>query len=207
MSWAEHERAALAATLREIDPASPTLCEGWSAHRLLAHLVLREHRPDLMVRDAGAPAGAEPQLTRLIDGPRAPSYEALIDRFTAGPPRWSPFSWAPDATDLVEYVVHHEDLRRAGEPRPPRRLPAAMEAALWERLILMARLVHRSSPVGVVLVVPSGPRRVVRRRRDAVAVIGAPVELALHTLGRGSVARVEVRGRPETVARFEAGRE
>ncbi|MFD1718022.1 TIGR03085 family metal-binding protein [Georgenia deserti] len=204
-SWAEAERAAFVRTLHATDPAAPTLCEGWTVHRLVAHLVSREHRPAAALRDGTAAVGDEPSLNALLDGPDAPPYRDLVDRFAAGPPRWSPFSWAAETTNLIEYVVHHEDVRRGGpEPAEPRVLPTDMVRAVWERLGPMARLAHRSSPTGVVHVVPGGPRRTVRRRTDAVAVVGDPVELALYTLGRRDEAEVDLLGRPETVEAFRA---
>ncbi|MFC7406788.1 TIGR03085 family metal-binding protein [Georgenia alba] len=204
-TWVDVERAAFVETLREADPAAPTLCTGWTVHRLLAHLVVRESRPDLAAGAARAPAGAEPQLTGLISGPGAPSYQDLLERFASGPPAWTPFAWAPEATNLVEYVVHHEDVRRAAPSEAePRVLATDMVRALWHRLGTLARLAYRRSPVGVVHAVPGGPRRVVRRRPDAVVVWGDPVELALHALGRTEAADVDVLGRPETVEAFFA---
>ena len=40
------ERSALADTLEQIGPNQPTLCTGWRTQDLLAHLVVRERRPD-----------------------------------------------------------------------------------------------------------------------------------------------------------------
>jgi hypothetical protein len=40
------ERAALCATLDEVGPEAPTLCEGWLTADLAAHLLVRETRPD-----------------------------------------------------------------------------------------------------------------------------------------------------------------
>ena len=40
------EREALADALASAGPDAPTLCEGWTAHDLAAHLIAREHRPD-----------------------------------------------------------------------------------------------------------------------------------------------------------------
>ena len=45
MTYAQDERAALAALLHETGPDGPTLCEGWQTRDLVAHLVLRERRP------------------------------------------------------------------------------------------------------------------------------------------------------------------
>ncbi|PFG38189.1 uncharacterized protein (TIGR03085 family) [Georgenia soli] len=209
-AWMEVERAALVETLRAADPDAPTLCEGWTVRDLTAHLVAREHLPlrhalDQLERRA---PGQERFQGRLADGARtADGYRALVDRFAAGIPARSPMAWAGDAAHLIEYVVHHEDVRRAGpDPAEPRTLPTDLVRAVWERLAPLARIAYRSSPVGVVMAVPGGPRRVVRRRADAVVVLGDPVELALHALGRERVAEVDVLGRDEVVDRFLAGR-
>jgi len=209
-AWMEVERGALVETLRTADPDAPTLCEGWTVRDLTAHLVEREQQPlrrglDQLER---RPPGSERFQSRLADGARTPDgYRTLVARFAAGIPSWSPMGWAGDAAHLVEYVVHHEDVRRAGpEPAEPRVLPTDLVLAVWERLVPLARMAYLSSPVGVVLAVPGGPRRVVRRRPDAVVVLGDPVELALHALGREKVAEVDVLGRDEVVDRYLASR-
>ncbi|MGZ4521727.1 MAG: maleylpyruvate isomerase family mycothiol-dependent enzyme, partial [Mycobacteriaceae bacterium] len=46
MTAAQRERSDLSALLGELGPEAPTLCGGWSARDLLAHLVLRETRLD-----------------------------------------------------------------------------------------------------------------------------------------------------------------
>ncbi|UNX56152.1 TIGR03085 family metal-binding protein [Georgenia sp. TF02-10] len=209
MPWMETERAALVQTLREADPDAATMCEGWTVRHVLGHLVLREQRPYLVLPDmlARRPPGQEPFLGRLVAGARTPAgYQALVDRFAGGPPAWSPVGWLGDTGNLIEYVVHHEDVRRGGaEPAEPRVLPPDMVRAVWARLLPTARLSYRTSPVGVVLVVPGGPRRVVHRGADAVVVVGDPVELALHALGR-THAEVDVHGRSAVVDRFLASR-
>ena len=43
---AARERAALVRTLRDAGPEAPTLCEGWATKDLVAHMVVRERRPD-----------------------------------------------------------------------------------------------------------------------------------------------------------------
>ena len=210
MAWMEDERAALVEALRAADPDAPTLCEGWTVRDLVAHLVEREHMPlrsglDMLERRA---PGTERFQGRLADGARTPEgYRALVDRFAAGIPAWSPVGWAGDAAHLLEYVVHHEDVRRAGaDPAEPRVLPTDLVRAVWARLGPLARMAYRTSPVGVVLAVPGGPRHVVHRGEDAVVILGDPVELALHALGRDEAAEVEVLGRDEVVDRYLAAR-
>lgn len=212
MPWTEQERDALVETLLAADPEAPTLCEGWSVHRLLAHLVLREHQPHRVALDAGAAPGSEPQLGELMSGPAAPAYRDLVERFAGGPPAWSPFRWAPEPANLLEYVVHHEDIRRAaGDDVEPRELPAAMQQAIWKVLLPMARMINARSPLDLVLAVPNGPRQVIRRpwpfaprRRLAMAVVGEPAELALYVMGRQDAAHVEILATAEAAGAFSA---
>jgi hypothetical protein len=63
------------------------------------------------------------------------------------------------------------------------------------------RAQYRHCPVGVVLAVPDGPRRVVHRGPDSVTLTGAASELLLFTLGRRAQARVDVDGSQAAVAR------
>ncbi len=46
---AARERASLSDLLDRVGPDAPTLCEGWNARDLTAHLVLRESRPDAVL--------------------------------------------------------------------------------------------------------------------------------------------------------------
>lgn len=206
MSWVDDEKTALVATLRSTDPYASTLDEGWDVRRLLAHLVQREHELLSGVTDAVArkPPGQEPALTRLVAGASTPQgYATLIDRFAADPPRWSPYSWAAEKINLVEYVVHHEDIRRGGpDPAQPRSLPAGQQHAIWQQLGLFA-LTFRSSPVGVRLATPTGSSRVAKKG-DGVTLIGEPVELALYISGRRPPAQVALTGSPDAITAFTA---
>jgi uncharacterized protein (TIGR03085 family) len=201
------ERQALAETFRTSDPDGPTLDEGWTVRHLLAHLVQREQDPfgatkDLVQR---RPPGEEKELGRLVDDARTPAgYSALVDRFLAGPPRWSPFRWAGDRTNLLEYVVHHEDVRRGSlGDVAPRSLPDGQLEALWTQLPFVGRLKFRAAPVGVTLEWPGHQVHVVKRAEPGVVLRGQPVELALYVTGRREAAEVGVFGDPDAVARFE----
>lgn len=206
MSWVATEQEALVQTLRSADPDAPTLCDGWDVRRLVAHLVQREQGPVAGISDAivRKPAGQEPGLSRLTERARSPQgYARLVDRFVAGPPRWSPMSWAAEKINFVEYVVHHEDVRRGGpEPAEPRDLPAAEQDAVWQQLGLFALSLKRS-PVGVRLVTPTGQTRVVKGG-DGVTLTGEPVELALWISGRRGPAHVAVTGSPDAVESFQS---
>ncbi|MCC9192301.1 TIGR03085 family metal-binding protein [Arthrobacter sp. zg-Y916] len=197
MAWMETERQALVQTLHGTDPDAPTLCGGWNVSRLLAHLVLRDQEPwklvgDILRRD---PPGREKALGVLAEEARTDAgYRALVDRFAAGPAAWSPVGWGGDAANLIEYVVHHEDIRRGAGDVPPRELPRGEEAELRRRLPVMAKLLYLRSPVGVVLELPTGEQARVRSGEKYVTVSGGIVELVLHTLGRRKNARVDIAG-------------
>src|SRR6188768_2392468 len=45
MPWHTIEREQLAEALSAVAPDAPTLCEGWQARHLAAHVVLRERAP------------------------------------------------------------------------------------------------------------------------------------------------------------------
>ena len=201
------ERQALVDTLRTSDPDGPTLDEGWTVRHVLAHLVQREQDLVGAAKDMAQrrPPGTERELGRLVDGARTSAgYAALVDRFLAGPPRWSPFRWAAERTNLLEYVVHHEDVRRGSlGDVAPRTLPDGQLAALWEQLPFVGRLKFRSAPVGVTLEWPDHQVQVVKRAEPGVVLRGQPVELALYLTGRREAAEVGIFGDPAAVARFE----
>ena len=59
MTWHEIERAQLAQALLDVAPDAPTLCEGWQARHLAAHIVLRERSISCQVMSAGSHAGGD----------------------------------------------------------------------------------------------------------------------------------------------------
>ncbi len=205
MPWHPLERAALVGALRDAGPDAPTLCAGWLSRHLAAHVVLRESAP--LVAAGAAVRPLQPRTERAIQalGDRSAepaAYAALLDRVARGPARWNPLGWTGDAGNLLEFFVHTEDVRRGRGPVPPLPLEPAHTEALWSRLARQAPLLYRRAKVGVVLVVPGGPRRAVRRPTadsGTVVVRGEVGELAMHAFGRQSAARVHVLGDPADV--------
>ena len=57
--WAQSERHALCDLMDEVGPDAPTLCGGWTAAHLAAHLVVRERRP---ATGPGPPPGQPPAV-------------------------------------------------------------------------------------------------------------------------------------------------
>jgi uncharacterized protein (TIGR03085 family) len=199
------ERIEFVRTLRATHPEAPTLCGEWSAAQLTAHLVLRERSLVEMGRRLPVEAlrrRAETAIDAYIQ--RFP-YVQLVSRFEAGPPIFSPWSIPAlrEAVNLLEYVVHHEDVRRVAPDVAPRVLSAARQHAVWDRLRMAARITLRQVPQSVHLTWPSHGEIVTRKGGSRiVTVTGDPVELALVTMGRQRVAQVTYEGPPEEIAEF-----
>jgi uncharacterized protein (TIGR03085 family) len=209
VTYAKDERAALAALLDETGPDGPTLCEGWQTRDLVAHLVLRERRPDAAVGVLGGPlAGYTARIQRqYLD---RHSYPELVALFRSGPPALSVFAipGADEAANAVEYFVHHEDVRRAAEEWTERPLDAGESEALWKRL-KGARLFLRAAPTGIVLAREQAGKLdliVAKTASPSVTVTGSPAELTMWSMGRASAAHVTLDGPEDAVARLRAWR-
>jgi uncharacterized protein (TIGR03085 family) len=216
MGYARDERLALSALLDQAGPREPTLCEGWATLDLAAHLVLREHRPDAGLGLLGGPLAAHTRSLQRRLAARTP-FARLVQAFRSGPPRYSLFALpgADERANVVEYFVHHEDVRRAQPGWEPRKIDPGLTEVLWARL-RMARFVLRKAPVGVELARddragpggPGGPRvRITAKARTpVVTVTGPPAELTLWALGRTAAARVRLDGSEESVAALSRAR-
>jgi uncharacterized protein (TIGR03085 family) len=201
-SIARLERAAIADTLEATGPSAPTLCGDWDTHHLAAHLVLREGT-------VGAAASPIPKVgDRAVDLLAGRTgYADLVASVRNGPPRLSFFSLPgfDKRFNLLEYYVHHEDVRRAAPGWSRRVLPDWAEAKLSRGLTAMSRLTLRRSPVGVILARTDTDETLEAVRGDAsVTLRGLPSELVLYTFGRGAVADVEIEGDDEIVRTFTA---
>jgi uncharacterized protein (TIGR03085 family) len=216
MGYARDERLALSARLDQAGPREPTLCEGWTTLDLAAHLVLREHRPDAGLGLLGGPLAAHTRSVQRRLAGRTP-YARLVQMFRAGPPPFSLFALpgADERANVVEYFVHHEDVRRAQPGWEPRKIDPGLTEALWLRL-RMARFVLRKAPVGVELARDDQPeparpggarvRITAKARTPVVTVTGTPAELTLWTLGRTAAARVRLDGSEDAIAALSGAR-
>lgn len=110
------ERRALAEDLRDLPDEgweTPSLCEGWDVHDVLAHLVdtAKETRLRFVVRLVAARFDFDRANAKGLAGERAADprttlaeLRAVQDRTTSPP--------AAEDTRLVEAFVHGEDIRR-----------------------------------------------------------------------------------------------
>ena len=206
MSWVEGERHSLAAEFRAADPDAPTLCAGWTTRHLCAHLVQREHAMLRNVWDqvTTKTPGEERFMRRLVDDAGTPDgYAALVDTFAAGPSRHSLMGRFDETLNFLEYVVHHEDLRRGSGPVVPRDLPAAELDEIWRRARPILKRAYRKAPVGVELAPDGGVVVAVRSGPGGVVTVaGSPVELLMHAFGRRGAAEVRVDGSTDDVNSF-----
>jgi uncharacterized protein (TIGR03085 family) len=199
VTLARAERAALSDRLDRTDPDQPTLCDGWTARDLLAHLLVRERQP-------WAAGGIvipflAPLTEQAMRGYGDTPWVDMVEQLRTGPPAWSPtrIGRIDEATNGVELFIHHEDVRRGLPGWEPRGADETRDGALWESLTRMGRLLYRRSQVGVVVCRPTGEQAVIRTGRGLVTIEGEPGEILLHASGRDA-ARVELRGQPADVA-------
>ena len=202
--YARIERERLADTLLEVGPDAPTLCTGWTAADLAAHVVIRERRPDASGGILLKPLAGwtEHVQRRYRDSHAYPELVAMVRQ----PPWWSllELPGLDEATNLLEFFVHHEDVRRAQPEWPPRELEPELAQGLWKRVSGMAKLRLRRFPAKVAVVAP-GVGQVTAGGDDggpAVALRGEPGELTRLFFGRQGAARVELDGPDDLVAKL-----
>ena len=199
------ERAQLCLRLDGLGPDAPTLCEGWTTFDLAAHLVMRERNP------LAAPGILVPQLEALADRgmerEKRKGYAKVVERVRTGPPP-GPFKvpGLREQINLVEYVVHHEDVRRANG-MGPRTDIADLQDNLWSKIKRLPRFAIRGVPSGVGIDVvrrDTGERATLRRGERVATVTGEPLEILLWAYGRGDHAEVELGGASDELkdARF-----
>jgi uncharacterized protein (TIGR03085 family) len=197
--FAQFERQALCDLFLEVGPEAPTLCDGWTAADLAAHLVLRERRPDAM---PGVIVPALAGYTEKVQRQTRDSqpWEQLVAQVRSGPP--FPLRPIDEVVNSVEYFVHHEDLRRARPYWEPRTLSADQEDVLWTRLRQVGRVLARRSPTGLTVEAAGHGVSWLKRAEPSVTVHGPPAELILLVYGRGGSARVDYEGDDISVERL-----
>ncbi len=205
VSTTRNERAAMSDTFLAVGPDAPTLCGDWTANDLLAHLLVRERRPDA----AGGiliPALAK-RTQRVMDQVGAGDFAANVRTFRSGPPLWSPFAvpLLGDRANLFEFFVHHEDLRRAQPHWEPRPDDGSRDDDLWGGLKTMGKLLLRKSPVGVVFRSADRTDVVAKKGARSVTLVGLPGEIALVAFGRSpDLARLVIQGDAADIDAFNA---
>jgi len=208
MSAVQRERNALVELLRALGPDAPTLCDGWTARDLLAHLLVRERRPDAV---PGLVFGPLASYTARIQNrlTAATSWADLLELFASGPPVFSVFKVLDPVASVHEIFVHHEDVRRAQTGWEPRQLDTRAAAAVKRRVAIISRAGMAKSmaavPARLTLRTPDGQPVTTVGSGSPVTVTGEPLELLLFAFGRDAV-RVDFAGDSDVVAAVRAAK-
>lgn len=188
MDLVSDERGRLITTLERVGGDAPTLCEGWVTEDLLRHLVVREIYPHVALSSkipGKLTAGQREKMAEL----ESASYEELLDEFRNGRQKYSPLnlSAVDKAFNTLEYVIHHEDVRRAQTPALGRVLPEKEQKEIFSSLKALAQLNFLKAPAQIVLNAPGvGSITVLASKRHdkTVTITGTPLELAMYAFGR-----------------------
>ena len=196
------ERLTLCDLFAELGPSVPTLLDGWTAHDLAAHIVLRER--DLVAGPCLALPGPFPRFAerRRVALALDRDFAWLVERIRSGPPvGFFRVGWVRSFPNLNEFFVHHEDLRRANG-LGSRTLAPSLDAALWRNVRRGSRyLTRRLRDAGLDIEWPAtGEQKSARSGEPRARLSGPPGELLLYVFGRRDVAQVEVSGSPDAVA-------
>ena len=200
------ERRELCDLFDELGPSAPTLCGGWTTADLAAHLLVRERDPRSapgILLGGRMEAYTEQLMARQLD---RLGYRGVVDKVRNGPP-WGPLSIPVirHAMNIVEFFVHHEDVRRANGAKLRTDRPD-LDAELWAMTRRMLPLMVRRSKVDNVRleIVSTEGGRAAAGKGAEVTMTGAVQDLLLQLYGRDSVVDVELTGDPAAVARVEA---
>lgn len=179
--------------LEQVDADAPTLCAGWTAFDVAAHLDALCRDPLVLV-GAAVPAMARRRAERLR---RRLGYAPLVRHLRVGSPRIAAFHvdpWQGWLHHLGEWFVHTEDVRRAnGLPVAPP--DSELDEALWCRVRAAARVLHKRDRDGLVLALPDGCREQVVPGPRPLVITGNARELMVHVY-RGTAAEVTVSTSP-----------
>ena len=180
---ARRERAMLCDAFDLLGPHAPTMCTGWTTRDLAAHLVVRESRPD------AAPGifvkALKPRLDAAMAAQTDKPWPELVAAVRNGPPKWSPLHYAEGLANLIEFVVHREDVMRAqGDTRVEDRNHETLQL-IWKRLRISAPVMFRHDRVEVTCPgFGSWKTRGSSHDASVVTITGSPVDVLLLATGR-----------------------
>ncbi len=198
---ARRERHDLCDLALELGPDEPTLCGEWTTRELLAHLFVREHRP---VSAAGILVPPLAKLTdRAMERAAKRDYPDLVKAVRS--PGFTVYALKPVEvlTNTLEYLVHHEDVRRAQPDWVPRDLDPGDLDVLWRAIRGAGKGLVR--PAGVPVSIrrsDTDDRSTLRGGEPSVTVSGPVVELVMFLYGRSQVRGLEFDGPDDLVARL-----
>lgn len=197
------ERRRFADELQRVGPDAPTLCEGWTARDLAAHVVLRDRRPDAA---AGLIVSKLSGYTDKVQSQIAEQdFDRLVHQIRRGPPIWSPtrVDKVDRLVNTTEFFVHQEDVRRGQPDWTPRQLDDDLVDDLHAALRRSAKMFARAAPAGITLEPDGGRAHVVAKQaadgEPMVTVRGPVGELVLWIFGRQAHSLVTYDGPDDAV--------
>ena len=203
-NYAQIERQELCDLFESVGPDHPTLCEGWSAADLAAHLVLREN--SLKAIGLVAPGYLAKKLAKATKKlAQKKSFEELVEKVRSGPPFY--LKRFDEAMNLFEFFVHHEDVRRGASGFISRTDIDDLENVLWAKQERFSKLLVRGLK-GVDLTISNTAEETIYFGCGAQPVVlkGAPGEIALFLFGRRDHSEVELSGDPEAINEMKTGK-
>jgi uncharacterized protein (TIGR03085 family) len=202
-SLARRERRELCDLALVLGPDAPTLCEGWTAADLVAHLVVRERRPIASVGNVFERLSGLAE--RAMARQQTQGYEVLVEKLRTPAPFLRALPQVDEVMNGFELLVHHEDLRRGGAAWEPRSFPDAELDLLWKRLVRGIGLLGRRLPVPTVVArADTGAELVAKKGEGPVTVRGPVVELVLFLFGRSATRGLTFDGPDDKVAALQA---
>ena len=141
-------------------------------------------------------------MERVREDATERDFADLVETIGSGPSRFSPFAFpgVDSLANTAEYLVHHEDVRRAQPKWQPRTLDDADSNQIWRELPRFAAIATRGLKVGLVAEHPDGRVQTLAKGTPVAVIVGEPLEIVLYLYGRRTVAQVELKGDPAAVA-------
>lgn len=202
-SFAQRERRALCDHALETGASAPTLCAGWTASDLVAHLLVREHDP---IASLGNITSAFAGMNRRAMARRQKrGYDEMVAALRRPPLPLRALPAVDRMMNTFELLVHHEDLRRGGDAWETRELSAEDVDMLWSQLRRGVSFFGRKLPGPTVLRrADTGETAVAKKGPEPVTITGDVVELVLFLFGRSAIRGVVFEGSDEAVAAVRA---
>lgn len=221
------QRKALCKLLTELTDAqwkAETVCSGWNAEQLAAHLIVRERRP-MAALGIVFPSFSHFHTCGIARMSVYP-HQWLIDRLAAGPPFWTRIG----QIHIGEDWIHTQDILRGGAAvaDPDNELDIDSGNHCPELTQALARACDRFAPLTLHKI--RGPFRIHLTDADAynrtwlvrpgpqlalptdwanvtpdVTITGPIGELLLTFTGREHVANVAFTGKPELISTIRSG--
>ncbi len=199
---ARRERHDLCDLALEVGEDAPTLCGDWTVKQLVAHLLVRENRPWAAAGIIIPPLAGLTE--RSMERMARTDFGVLVEKLRD--PGLNVYRLPPAeiAFNTLEYVVHHEDVRRAIPGWEPRVLSDADLGLVWKLGRGSGKLMARRLDVPLrIRRSDTGAESALSGGDDPVVVTGPPVELVLFLFGRDYAQDLSFEGPAERVAKVQ----